>query len=166
MGLKLNALLLILGQVHQFQLSKVQLEQVNRQVFQFCSFNCSLEGLLRLESTMELLHHYNLLLPSQQPFGSSLSAFSKDCYDVDCNAKTVSVTLLQGARFLHRTFNTRSQKSRLLAIAPTFDRLLFCKHNREIEQVFSLSEVVVEFIRSIDCRMWTSVRQIRRIHLL
>lgn len=156
----------MLGQVHQFQLSRVQLERVNKQIFQFCSFDCSLEELLRLESTMELLHHYNLLLPSQQPFGSSSSTLSKDCYDVDCDSKAVSLILLQGARFLHRTFNTRSQKSRLLAIAPTFDRILFCKHNREIEQIFSLSEMVVVLMCFVHYRMWTSVRQIRRIHSL
>lgn len=142
-GLKLNALLLITGQVRNFQLSQVQLERVNREILQTCSFDCSLQELLRLENTIDLLQHYNLLLPTQHPFGSTAETLPIDCYDVDIEASAVVNTLLYGAYFERRMLNSRAQKSRFLSVSPTLDRLCFSRQGEEVDQEFSLQEVVV-----------------------
>ena len=139
----MNALLLITGQVEGFTLSRAQLDRVNHELFYLSCFDCSLEEVLRSEKTIDLLQHYNLLPPAQNLFGSSSEKLPLDYYDVDTSPKSVINTLVTGALFAQKSYNSRSQKTRYLSIPPTLDHICFSRQGEDIDQAYPLSEVVV-----------------------
>lgn len=135
--------MLITGQVKEFTLSRAQLDRVNHELFYLSCFDCSLEEVLRLEKTIDLLQHYNLLPPSQKLFGSSTEKLPLDYYDVDTSSKSVINALLTGALFAQKSYNSRSQKTRYLSIPPTLDHICFSRQGEDVDQAYPLSEVVV-----------------------
>lgn len=135
--------MLITGQVDTFKLSQAELERVNHELLYHSCFDCSLEEVLRLEKTIDLLQHYNLLSPTQNLFGSSSEKLPVDYYDVDVSSETVIRTLMNGALFAQKTLNSRSQKTRYLSIPPTLDSICFSRQGDDVDQTYPLSEVVV-----------------------
>ena len=120
---------------------------------------------------MVLLTHYNLL-PSHHLFGSSNDNVPVDYYDVDTTSDTVLYTLLTGALFSKRTFNSRSQKARYLHISPSLHGMYFSRGGSDPEVFYPLSDVIVLLTHShLLHRVLTFARQMRMflicsLHLL
>ena len=146
MGLKVNALLIITGQIREFQLSQTQLERASRDTIHHSCEDVSLEEQVRLERVSDLQFHYNLVFPSQQRFGSMVDSVSHDFYQMANDGESMLTLFMRGARFAKRTMNMRSQKARCMRIAPSLDRLLFSRVGDDVEDEISLSEVMVRAV--------------------
>lgn len=143
MGLKVNALFIITGQIHEFQLSQTQLERASRETIHHSCEDVSLEEQMRLERLSDLQFHYNLVFPSQQRFGSVVDSVSHDFYQMANDGQSILTLFMRGAVFTKRTMNMRSQKARCMRIAPSLDRLFFSRVGDDVDDEISMSDVMV-----------------------
>lgn len=96
-------------------------------------FDCSLEELNRTEEVMDILVHYNLLLPGLARFGSSEKSVNLDPYNVYSDGLSVARVLLRGGVFTRHILNSWSHRIRVLHLSPSFERLWFSKVGDDAE---------------------------------
>lgn len=82
---------------------------------------------------MDILVHYNLLLPGLTRFGSSEKSVSLDPYNVYSDGLSVARVLLRGGVFTRHILNSWSHRIRVLHLSPSFERLWFSKVGDDTE---------------------------------
>ena len=140
-GIVFNALKLILYQSSQFHFTQTQLEQANRETVQSRADDSSLSSILRMEWIASLLHHYNLLTPSQYSFGATGVPVPLEVYLVDESPRVVLSHLMRGAMFSCCLPRSRSQKPRHVRLSLLLDRLCLSNVGGSTEVTFELSEI-------------------------
>lgn len=76
---------------------------------------------------MDILVHYNLLLPGLARFGSAEKSVTLDPYNVYSDGVSVARVLLRGGVFTRHILNSWSHRIRLLHLSPSFERIWFSK---------------------------------------
>ena len=88
---------------------------------------------LSSKEVMDILVHYNLLLPGLARFGSSEKSVNLDPYNVYSDGLSVARVLLRGGVFTRHILNSWSHRIRVLHLSPSFERLWFSKVGDDTE---------------------------------